>query len=381
MFSDHTYNKFFDWRGAMGSYEAPKPGRGSFRLPDYSLKQSTINSRQTNDQFHKIDARDYFPEGGAYRANPYGLSNVPKVTALEPIVGISSYPSRTIVRMRFPKSGYDVKSQTRNIAVRKRITKFSDKSRINLQEMAYDMSVLYKSELMLTLTYPAEWQSVTTPKKECTCGAGQGSSDVGACICPDPLPSGKFVKHHLSLFRKRLIRYFKKQGSEISALWFLEFQKRGAPHFHMILWSSDGLSLTKYDLEPMRDWVRYAWAEIVDHKNPIERKKHENAGTRVEFMKKPTFGYASKYASKMEQKNVPPEFRDVGRFWGLFGCSRPSPVESVQTMSPDELWDIVGRLNDVLKNFPTWQMSVQNFYEAFLLGSRFTLKAYSPLVT
>jgi len=32
--------------------------------------------------------------------------------------------------------------------------------------------------------------------------------------------------------------------------------------------------------------------------------------------------YAAKYAAKNEQKAVPPEYKDVGRFWGIAGLAR-----------------------------------------------------------
>jgi len=44
--------------------------------------------------------------------------------------------------------------------------------------------------------------------------------------------------------------------------------------------------------------------------------------------------YASKYAAKMEQKDVPPEFSNVGRFWGISGC-RARVAASTAVMAGD----------------------------------------------
>lgn len=43
-------------------------------------------------------------------------------------------------------------------------------------------------------------------------------------------------------------------------------------------------------------------------------------------MRSKHFGYAVKYATKTEQKEVPESFRDVGRFWGCWNYKHPEPV-------------------------------------------------------
>jgi hypothetical protein len=65
-----------------------------------------------------------------------------------------------------------------------------------------------------------------------------------------------------------------------------------------------------------KHWIRYC---IVNSSDP----KHLLAGTRIEtFRSPPALGsYIMKYASKMEQKDVPKEFESVGRFWGTWGKS------------------------------------------------------------
>jgi len=131
--------------------------------------------------------------------------------------------------------------------------------------------------------------------------------------------NGKQVKEHLRRFlqevRREYCRELKANGtvgvdrltSEHSSFWFLEFQSRGAPHFHIFTtWS------------PSKEWVSKHWYEIVGS----EDVRHLHAGTRVEFLregKAGTVAYASKYAVKMEQKQVPEGFENVGRFWGVFG--------------------------------------------------------------
>jgi hypothetical protein len=148
---------------------------------------------------------------------------------------------------------------------------------------------------MITLTYPGEFQSV----------------------CPD----GRAVKRHLKAYRKRLERYLERFDSSYSCLWFLEFQERGAPHIHLLMWGMSGVNR-----DALRRWSSRAWAAIVKHENPAEYQKHLGAGSSIQKMRKKHFGYAAKYASKMRQKLVPADFSDVGRFWGYWNFERSEPV-------------------------------------------------------
>jgi len=112
---------------------------------------------------------------------------------------------------------------------------------------------------------------------------------------------GRVVKAHLRAFFERMRRagWFEKE----SLVWWLEFQARGAPHLHMVLtgWLS-------------KDFVASAWSEISGA--PIE------SCTRTESLKHADAAgsYASKYAAKSDQKEIPPGYTNVGRFWGCRGA-------------------------------------------------------------
>jgi hypothetical protein len=86
----------------------------------------------------------------------------------------------------------------------------------------------------------------------------------------------------------------------------MEFQSRGAPHFHICLTG-------RVDKEK----VSKAWNRIAGQNDP----DHLRVGTKIQMMEKPhaAGAYAAKYLKKQEQKEVPEGFSDVGRFWGLFG--------------------------------------------------------------
>ncbi|QTR49217.1 rolling circle replication-associated protein [Candidatus Thiothrix anitrata] len=131
---------------------------------------------------------------------------------------------------------------------------------------------------------------------------------------PQDFPTnGKKVKRDLAAMRKWLKR------RQIGGFWFLEFQKRGAPHYHLFL--------SNYPLGGVAA-VSKAWFKIVGSQDPKHLDWHMgrlSGRPCLEYMRKPHAAsfYATKYASKQEQKNVPEGYSDVGRFWGIFGGMRP----------------------------------------------------------
>ena len=125
---------------------------------------------------------------------------------------------------------------------------------------------------------------------------------------------GRTVKRHLDAFVKRAFRYIDADGDWAlqprSIFWFLEFQQRGAPHFHLFL-----------NFPIPRQIVAQWWFEIVTSGD----ERHLLAGTRIEALYHGRYGtisYATKYAAKLEQKEVPPNFVNCGRFWGIYGDRR-----------------------------------------------------------
>jgi hypothetical protein len=121
---------------------------------------------------------------------------------------------------------------------------------------------------------------------------------------------GRTVKRHLDCFVKRAFRYWVDGSEPKSCFWFLEFQQRGAPHFHLFI-------NFHIPVELVAQW----WYEIVGS----EDERHLLAGTRIEALRSGRYGtvsYATKYAAKIEQKLVPPNFVNVGRFWGVYGDRR-----------------------------------------------------------
>ncbi len=155
-------------------------------------------------------------------------------------------------------------------AVRSEIRGFSHGSRRRLTHLVRNTNDLWNG--FLTVTYPNEF-----PR------------------------DGREVKRHLnalcSWLRRRKVAY----------IWILEFQERGAPHFHFLV--SGWLD---------KDQVAARWTAIVNPVFPSERAKMLAASTQIKAVKNPdeVGGYMGAYMSKLEQKIVPAGFKSVGRFWG-----------------------------------------------------------------
>lgn len=179
------------------------------------------------------------------------------------------------------------------------ITEFSAESRMRLLHLAKNCNIDFCS--MLTITYPADF-----PR------------------------DGAQVKRDLKYFKKWLCR----EIDGIKGLWFLEFQKRGAPHFHFLLdvdLGEQGPLILK-----RRGGVRrgessdsYETCDLVEKRAALAwyrtvksgDEKHLKAGVCWEKLESEdaALRYAAMHAGKPKQKSVPKEYRNVGRFWGKIG--------------------------------------------------------------
>jgi hypothetical protein len=165
--------------------------------------------------------------------------------------------------------------------MRQAIAGFSEDSK---RRMLFTFRNVVGLRVLVTLTYP-----------------GQFSTD------------GREVKQDWANMR----RWLSRRG--VAGAWFMEFQARGAPHFHVFLTG-----------EVPKEEVAAAWYRIVDSGD----ERHLRAGTRIEALRElhGAGAYAAKYLKKQEQKEVPEGFSDVGRFWGLFGGLSVQPVAEVNSL-------------------------------------------------
>ncbi len=172
---------------------------------------------------------------------------------------------------------------------RDKIREWSRASRRRLLRtcLALDWSVL-GSLVLVTLTYP-----------------GDGAADY--------IPhDGRVVHAHL----RRLLKRWRREWGVPAGLWKLEFQRRGAPHLHFFLSMPAGASVVG-----LRSWVAQTWWEVVGSKNA----DHLRAGTGVDLWDGTPTRYAWKYVkgdpAKERQHQVPHNFSNVGRWWGLINLA------------------------------------------------------------
>jgi len=121
------------------------------------------------------------------------------------------------------------------------------------------------------------------------------------------VPDRKIWKRDLQVFIQRLVRAY---GDSLDGLiWKFEFQKRGAPHFHILMGFRE-----PRELKTFRAWVSTAWYEVVGSRD----EKHLKAGTNVRGLYGPVdrlMHYMAKYMGKREQATV-----ETGRVWGEWGA-------------------------------------------------------------
>lgn len=176
------------------------------------------------------------------------------------------------------------------------VTEFSYKSRQRLAFVAANTDVEFKT--MITFTYPKEFPS-----------------------------DGETVKRNWH----DLLVWLRREFQAPNYLWFLEFQHRGAPHFHLLIdWP---MPKAREQVKGVRFRVASTWYRIVGSHDP----KHLAACTRTDVLRSSDGGakYAVKYALKMYQKLVPVGYENVGRFWGCSRAVIPSPVSIVRCTEDD----------------------------------------------
>lgn len=189
------------------------------------------------------------------------------------------------------------------------ITGWSQKSRVNMIRtmLSLDYGPMFadpnRVPAMATLTYSGDWLTVA--------------------------PNGKAAKKHFNNWRKA---YEHAWGEKLVCVWKMEFQFRGAPHFHLLMAPPHGVAQAgKFQGLNFREWLSQSWAATVNHPDPEEYKRHVNSGTGVDLNDglrstdpKRVAVYFSKHGSfkaKDYQNQVPEEWQEPGqgpgRFWGV----------------------------------------------------------------
>jgi hypothetical protein len=253
---------------------------------------------------------------------------------------ITEYPRRYIdIQGNVVKIRHIHRKPNSTHSLRDAISEFSMKSRKRLMEFlisidwdSYDVSRIFE----ITLTYHEN-----IPR------------------------SGTEIKQHRHVLRKNILD--KYPGTIL--IWKLEFQKRGAPHFHMIMIAPHEIKLGDYycvkdnrliffDREEkqhmekgsfgFRAYMQMRWNAITE-----EGIMHLNSGIEVEKVRNPKgmpqylaqyIAGETKISRKKEYQHVVPEhIKNVGRWWGcnnkkLLKIRKMRRVISEETYNQLEEW-------------------------------------------
>jgi hypothetical protein len=121
-------------------------------------------------------------------------------------------------------------------------------------------------------------------------------------------PDTQAAKQHL----RALLERFRRKFPQASCIWRLEFQERGAPHFHLLFFE-----LPFFPFAELRRWWNVITAYYCN--GNLHRVRIEKVKTRRGVM-----FYAAKYAAKITQAGsdlaffINDTYLHAGRFWGVF---------------------------------------------------------------
>lgn len=262
----HTGIKFAVWRGWFRVPDVPL--RFRVAMQGVALKSLTRRVRCSDDGCWFI-----YP---SYRAGQ--KKNVAETYSEQEKkreYRVKAWGGASLIRSeRVPSVGDDRKQKGGGVrGVVKTYTPAS-RSRLQVRLAQFENSHLSKA-LFVTLTYPAKYPKVSDAKK------------------------------HLRAFMKRV----KQRFPMMAACWRMEFQKRKAVHFHVLI-----IGVRYLPSEVVARW----WYDIVGS----DDLRHLEAGTEVKRVKSAQHAayYVSKYISKSEgnEDRIPPG-QKPGRFWGFEG--------------------------------------------------------------
>lgn len=129
------------------------------------------------------------------------------------------------------------------------------------------------------------------------------------------------------LFLKALSARLASLGFSSSYFWWLEIQKRGAPHIHLLL--DLGGRLSPRDYEAWCAWVSAEWSRALGVEAPY--------ATRFELLFHRDFRYLKAYVRKVHQKSLPFPGR-WGKTYGLGG--RWLEIVREARRSPRSVWSV-----------------------------------------
>jgi len=185
-------------------------------------------------------------------------------------------------------------------------------------------------------------------------------------------------KADLRAFEARLDRRWPHMGD----VWRLEFQQRGAPHFHMIVCWDKG---RRPDAGIFGRWVRAAWGAVIG--TVVGRRvvdmaawRHGTSAVAVRVQGPDgvgkLLGYVLKDMAKVDQGGVvnrdTGEVMATGRVWGVRGTLPTVSDETIEFESDEGYQKFLARLNEHGRSIGSWYLaSVSEVWPGFVvLGDR-----------
>lgn len=159
-------------------------------------------------------------------------------------------------------------------------------------------------------------------------------------------------KEHLRRFS---IAWSRQWGAPMG-VWAMEFQSRGAPHFHLAMVLPASLALVRardakgkeIRVAPpqLREWVARTWYELAGHGDIRHLNQHSKAEHCKPADRSGILGYLQRELGKAAQKTLPEwlQERGAGRWWGSWGLSDASLAAGIDHVEYQAIHRIARRL-------------------------------------
>jgi hypothetical protein len=167
---------------------------------------------------------------------------------------------------------------------------------------------------------------------------------------PADYPSAQSSKQHLFMLRRR----FERKFGERYIVWRLGMQRRGAPHYHFLVFGVPWLSV---------NWLRENWKDIIAYDGP------ERLEVDVQAVRSPK--QAQSYVARYEAKEDDPDAADPTSEaeGGGVGGEDAVQLDPVPYLAAQETWDRPGRF------WGEWRKGekvlASSFQAEFLIGPWF----------
>lgn len=167
------------------------------------------------------------------------------------------------------------------------------------------------------------WDSIAGTDKHAAAGCSALVTLTYGCEFPS---DWKTSKKHLDVFRRNVDH---AMPGRWSAIWRMEYQKRGAPHFHILMMFDHRVSI-----KALSAWVKMVWTRIVsgDDKNHAlwgadVRPLYQNRCSNGRLLR-----YLIKYLGKTDDQQ-----REGGRIWGAWH-DIPQEIRTIVLFETEQAW-------------------------------------------